>query len=96
MGVLTYADFIHNQPSLKDAGDQLPASDLIVEKKEEEMGFWILQHPDCTPGNLINCQITIGDEKIEIEYGRVEIRKKSVYQALLGRGYIPCRNYEEN
>jgi hypothetical protein len=99
MGVLTFSDFVLNQPSVKKDGESknLPSNLPIEEKKivEDDNILYRLAHPDNTQGGSINAKIDLEGEQLEIIYGKIETRKKSVYVKLLQRGYIPCANYEE-
>ena len=77
-----------------------PAKKIIEVEKDEifEEGF-TLTHPDVTPSNTMTCKIKLEidgkDIPLEIERGKVFTKSKLVFKALLERGYIPSKNYEE-
>ena len=63
-----------------------------VKRPKADDPWFILQHPDATPGNMVTCDFELEidgqKEKVKIERGRVETQVKGVKDELIRRGYL--------
>ena len=48
----------------------------------------VLEHPDNTPGNLIDTEVTVNRKKIKVEAGIVKTDDPKVVAALAKKGYL--------